>query len=517
MTSNVIRLAPQDDRSLAAAPPSPARQRVPLVEALERYQRLGTLPFSCAGHKLGSGADRELVAMLGAQLFAADVWLDTTTFDRTLRQAEALAAEAWGADRSFFLGNGSSSGNHAFLLATLAPGDEVVVARDLHKSMLAALILTGARPRYVAPRLHPELGIAVGVHHDDVAATLDAHPAAKLVALVSPSYFGVAADLGAITRAAHARGAAVYVDEAWGPHFAFHPELPAAAMAAGADGAVTSTHKTLSSLSQSSLLNVRAGRVDPDRVASAVRLTQTTSPLVPLLASVDACRRQMVLEGEALLGRTLRLAAHARQRLAMLPGLEVLDAGRLGLDPRRLDPTKLVIDVAGLGLTGLEAERLLRDVYAIAPEGSDLSSVICFLTIGDNRFSVEQLVGAFAALSATARRRGAHRRGAAAAPPRSSGAAIAPGPQAMTPRDAFFAPCRAVPLTAAVGEVAAELVTPYPPGIPVLAPGEVITADKLAYLADGAAHGMYVCGPANPSLATVRVVARDRSETTWTW
>jgi arginine/lysine/ornithine decarboxylase len=530
MTSNGIRLASQDDVSLTAASPSQARHRVPLVEVLERYQSLGTLPFSCAGHKLGSGADRELVAMLGAELFAADVWLDTATFDRTLREAEALAADAWGADRSFFLGNGSSSGNHAFLLATLAPGDVVIVARDLHKSMLAALILTGARPVYVAPRLHPELGIAVGVHPDDVAAALDAHPAAKLVALVSPSYFGVAADLAAITRAAHARDVAVYVDEAWGPHFAFHPELPTSAMAAGADGAVTSTHKMLSSLSQSSILNVRGGRVSPDRIASAVGLTQTTSPLVPLLASIDACRRQMVLEGEALLGRTLRLAAHARYRLGMLPGLEVLDAGRLGLGPRQLDPTKLVIDVAGLGLTGLEVERALREVFAIAPEGSDLSSVICFLTIGDSRFSVEQLVGAFAALCAEARQpvqRGATpsrleppgppgHRGAAGAPPRSSGAAIAPGPQAMTPRDAFFAPSRAVALAAAVGEVAAELVTPYPPGIPVLAPGEVITAYKLAYLADGSAHGMYVCGPADPSLATIRVVARDRSETTWT-
>src|SRR5919204_4739679 len=294
---------PPPTRPVKAPPLYPA----PLVEVLRRYQQLGTLPFSCPGHKLGTGVHPELVGMLGAELFAADVWLDTTTFDRTLREAEALAAEAWGAERSFFLGNGSSSGNHAFLLAALAPGDEVVVARDLHKSMLAALILTGARPVYVAPRLHPELGIAVGVHPDDVAAALDAHPAARLVALVSPSYFGVAADLARITRAAHDRDVAVYVDEAWGPHFGFHPRLPVPAMAAGADGAVTSTHKMLSSLSQSSILNVRAGRVAPDRVASAVKLTQTTSPLVPLLASIDACRRQMALEGEALLSRTLTL------------------------------------------------------------------------------------------------------------------------------------------------------------------------------------------------------------------
>jgi arginine/lysine/ornithine decarboxylase len=282
----------------------------------------------------------------------------------------------------------------------------------------------------------------------------------------------------------------------------------------------------LSSLSQSSILNVRGGRVAPDRVASAVKLTQTTSPLVPLLASIDACRRQMVLDGEALLDRTLELAAQARRRLGMLPGLEVLDAAALGLPPYQLDPTKLVVDVAGLGITGLEAERALRDRFALAPEGSDLSSVILFLTIGDTRFSVEQLVGAFAALCAE--RGGIHRGPTASlhepprpavtvhALPRSSGAAISPGVQAMTPRDAFFAPARTVPLAGAVGEVAAELVTPYPPGIPVLAPGEVITADKLAYLANGAAHGMYVCGPADPSLATIRVVAGDRSESTWT-
>lgn len=510
MTANGIRLASQGDVAKRSAAVMPAVRRVPFVEILERCQRTGTLPFSCPGHKLGSGADRELVDLLGAELFAADVWLDTTTFDRTLRQAEALAAATWGADRTFFLGNGSSSGNHAFLLAALSPGDEVIVARDLHKSMLAALILTGARPVYVAPRLHPELGIGVGVHPDDVAAALDAHPAARLVALVSPSYFGVAADLAAITHAAHARDVAFYVDEAWGPHFGFHPELPASAMVAGADGAVTSTHKMLSSLSQSSILNVRGGRVAPERIASAVKLTQTTSPLVPLLASIDACRRQMALEGKVLLSRTLTLAELARQRLGMLPGLRVLDAAALGLEARQLDPTKLVIDVADLGITGLEAERALRETFAIAPEGSDLSSVICFLTIGDTRFSVEQLVGAFAALCA-------QREGAPAeAPPRSSGAAIAPGVQAMTPRDAFFADARTVPLAAAAGEVAAELVTPYPPGIPVLAPGEVITADKLAYLASGREHGMYVCGPADPSLATIRVVARDRSEPTWT-
>jgi arginine decarboxylase len=498
------------------SPPSRARvdasaqHRAPFLEVLRDYQRLRTVPFSCPGHKLGVGAPAELVELLGPRLFAADLWLDTSTWDQTLREAQALAASAWGADHSYFLGNGSSNGNHAFLLAAVAPGEEVIVARDLHKSLLAALILTGARPVYVAPRLHPQLGVGLGVHPADVATALDAHPAAKLVALTSPSYFGVAADLAAITRAAHARDIPVYVDEAWGAHFAFHPQLPPSAMAADADAAVTSTHKMLSSLSQSSILNVRGERVAPSRIASAVKLTQTTSPLLPLFVSVDACRRQLALQGRDLLERTLELAADARRRLGMLPGIQVLDADHLGLGPRRLDPTKLVIDVAGLGLTGLAAERALRQRLAVAPEGSDLSSVICMITIGDTTASIDQLVGAFTALCVGCTPV------TAGAPPRSWGAAVAPGQQAMTPREAFFAAARTVPLAAAAGQVAAELVTPYPPGIPVLVPGEVATADKLAYLEAGRAHGMYVCGPADPSLATLRVVATDRSEPTWT-
>jgi arginine/lysine/ornithine decarboxylase len=481
-----------------------------MVELLHRYQAVGTVPFSGPGHKLGAGVSRELLALLGPEVFAADVWLDTSTYDSTLRAAEALAATAWGAERSFFLGNGSSSGNHALLLGAIGPGDEVIVGRDLHKSMLAALILTGARPIYVAPRLHPGLGVGIGVAPGDVATALAAHPAVKLVAVTSPSYFGVAADIPAIVRVAHTRDVPIYVDEAWGAHFAFHPQLPPSAMAAGADAGVASTHKLLGSLSQSSILHLQGGRVDPARIASAVRLTQTTSPLLPLLASIDACRRQMAMDGEALLDQTLGLAVLARRRFARLHRVDVLDAHRLGLGPARFDPTKLVVDVTGLGLTGLAAERLLRERFAIAPEGADLSSVVCMVTIGDSTRSVERLLDAFATLCAE------RVQPALAAPLRASGSVIAPGTQAMTPRDAFFATARAVPLAHAAGEVAAELVTPYPPGVPVLAPGEVISSDKLAYLEHGRGHGVHLCGPADPSLATIRVVARVRSELSWT-
>ncbi|HET9559363.1 MAG TPA: arginine decarboxylase, partial [Actinomycetota bacterium] len=219
----------------------------------------------------------------------------------------------------------------------------MIVARDLHKSLLVGLILTGARPVYLAPRIHPELEVGLGAAVQDVAAALDRHPAARLVTLVSPSHDGVATDLQGVVAAAHARGVPVYVDEAWGPHLGFHPALPAGAMAAGVDGAVTSTHQVLSSLSQTSVLNVRAGLVDPARVAATVRMTQTTSPLLALLASLDACRQQLSTDGERLLGQAIELAADARRRLRLLPGLDVLDPDRLGLEAGRVDPLKLVV------------------------------------------------------------------------------------------------------------------------------------------------------------------------------
>ena len=477
------------------------QQRTPLLDALQAYGTTGTIPFSTPGHKLGAGLDRDLRDLLGGQFCAADIWLNTADHEHSLRQAEDLAAQTWGADRSFFLVNGSSSGNQAFLLATVAPGDEVVVGRDLHQSLLAALILTGARPVYVAPRLHPSLHIGLGLVVKDVVDVLEAHPAAKLLVVTSPSYWGVASDLPGIVAAAHACGVSVYVDEAWGPHFGFHPQLPPSAMSCGADGAVTSPHKLLTGLSQAALLNVHGPLVDPARVASAVKLMQTTSPLMPVLASLDACRRQMAISGADVLERTIRLAEGARRDLRRLPGIDVLDGSRLGLPQAQYDLTRLVIDVQGLGMSGYVVERLLREQFRIAPEMSDAAGIVCLVTVGDTWESVRRLVRAIASLRHRPRLPGT------STCPRVAGEAIAPGQQALTPREAYFAPSRVVPLPQAVGEVAAEAVIPYPPGIPVLTPGEVITQVKLNCLWEGLAGGMHVRGAADSTLQTLRVVS----------
>jgi arginine/lysine/ornithine decarboxylase len=477
-------------------------QRTPIIEALRSYAAVESVSFSTPGHKGGAGLDAQVRELLGSRFAGADVWLNTADHDRTRRLAEDLAAETWGAERSFFLVNGSSCGNQALLLATLSPGDEVIVGRDLHQSLLAALIQTGARPVYVAPRLHPELNVGLGTAVEDVVGHLEAHPAAKLVMVTSPSYWGVASDVAGIVAAAHVRGVAVYVDEAWGPHLGFHPGLPISAMHAGADGAVTSPHKLLSGLSQAALLNVRGPRFDIARVANAVKLMQTTSPLMPILASLDACRQQMALRGRELLERAIYLAEWARAALRRLPGVAVLDAELLGLPGAHYDPTRLVIDVSGLGVTGYAAEHFLREQRGIAPELSDTAGLVCLVTMGDTRQSLRRLVSGIGSMRAHLTRDTV-----AARCPRVAGEAVAPGEQVLTPRDAYFAPSRAVPLARAAGAVAAEAVIPYPPGIPILLPGEAISAVKLECLREGLAAGMHLRGVSDATLGTLRVVA----------
>jgi len=273
-------------------------------------------------------------------------------------------------------------------------------------------------------------------------------------------------------------------------------------MASGADVAVTSAHKLLSSLSQGAVLNARGLRLDLGRLAATVRMGQTTSPLVPILASLDACRRQMVLEGEWMLERALELGAYARLRLEAIPGVAVRDAERLGLSSDRFDATRLVIDVQGLGTTGFAVERALRDRFGVAVEMSDLIGLVCLVTIGDSRARVDRLVTALASFAAEQEVPGV----ISMVTPRSAGAVTAPGEQVFSPREAFFARTRAVPLAAAAGEVAAELVVPYPPGIPVLVPGERISRTKIGYLTEVVRGGVSVRGPADPRLVTVRVV-----------
>lgn len=499
------------DSELVASPHAAA----PFADALAQVTAEPTVPFSTPGHKRGRGAPTDMLDLLPGA-YALDIphggGVDTTHMSLgLLREAERLAADLYGGDEARLLVNGSTTGNMAMLLATCGPGDEVLISRSLHRSLLAALIFSGARPIWLTPELDAASGLPLDVDPASVERTLTAHPAARAVVLVSPSYVGVTSDLTTIAGVCHARGVPLLVDEAWGPHFHLHPELPPSAMQSGADASVASTHKMLGALTQGSTLVMRRGLLDLARMHTVVDMVQTTSPSALIFASLDASRRQMALHGEALLQRTLRLAHDLRNDLASLPGLRLQDASLIANRPGAgFDPCRLLIDVAQLGITGYQAEEALRANHSVFVEMSDLRSVMLLITIGDDDASITR---AFVGFRDLAQQHGSTAHPSArdtSADQHSSSALLFGGEQVLTPRAAFMATTRAVALADAAGQISAESITPYPPGIPLVTPGERIGAETIAYLRHGVAAGMYITGLADPTSQTVRVVTSAR-------
>ena len=469
-------------------------ERMPLVEHIQDLRSRQIVPYLSIGHRLGDAADPEIVALLGRDLFESNTWLSAAAYDGALAAAERLAADAWSADRSFFLVDGSSAGNHAVLMATLNPGEKVIISRDVHWSMMVAIIMTGAIPIYVNPDIDPVYDVGTGVSPESIEAAIAEHPEARLVVLVSPSWCGVSADLIAIAEIAHRHGLPLYVDEAWGPHNHFHPDLPVSAMQAGADAAVMSVHKILPAVSQGSMLHLQGSRIDGDRLSTAVRMMSTTSPMLPIVASLDATRRQMVKEGRTRLERTIALARWARAELETLPGYELLSASNLSLPDRFFDETKFVIDVHRIGISGYEAESMLNRTYAIAVESADHRGIVANFNLGETEESARRFVDALRSIAVA---HPVHERGGDPDEPRATGSVLSTPEQAMTPRDAWFARKRRIPLSHSSGMIAAELITPYPPGIPVLAPGEVIADEHIDYLQRVFNHGTVQYGTDN--------------------
>ncbi|MFG1928916.1 aminotransferase class I/II-fold pyridoxal phosphate-dependent enzyme [Cryptosporangium sp. NPDC048952] len=505
--------------------PASHHHAVPLVEAIIRYRGLETGALHVPGHYGGDGPGTdELRELLGSDLLASDIWLTTGELAAARAHSEALAAKAWGADAAWFLLNGSSGGNHALHLAQPGTphGRHVVLARDSHTSTLAGLILSGATPHWVPPRLDTAgFGISLGVHPADLDAALRTAVAngraANLVSIASPGYIGVCADIPALAQVAHRYGAPLAVDEAWGAHLPFHPDLPTHAIGAGADIAVASAHKMLPALSGAALILARRGRTDLPRLDRAVRMIQTTSPLLPTLASIDQARHTMVTHGTALLDRALELAHSTRQQLATIPGIRVAEPGDLGVPANRFDPLRLVIEVAGLGITGLAVEHWLREPGpvpqmnsgrhtrqrpAIAVEGADTDHLYIVIGAATRPRTIEALIDALRHLAAKV----PVERASSRADHSLVTALLAPRELVCTPREAHFAPIDVVPLSRALGRISAEAITPYPPGVPAVMPGERLDRDTLHALAYAARTGMHFHGTADPKLNTLGVV-----------
>lgn len=426
-----------------------------------------------------------------------------------IQEAHELAAAAYGSDHSYFLVNGSTAGNQAMLMTALRPGDTVLLPRNSHKSATSALIMSGTKPVYMRPEVDQSLHIDHCVTPATVAAALEENPEARAVFITSPTYYGATADLAAIERIVHARGKLLLVDEAWGPHLHFHPELPPSATSMGADVCVNSTHKLLAGMSQASMLHTCGSRIDRGRLRSTLRLFQSTSPSLVLLASLDVARMQMATVGEELLTQALGLARDARRRLNLIPGIYCMgtdQVGKPGIDG--YDETRIVITVKGLGYTGYEAEQILRLRYNVQVELADLFNVVALVTIGDRRESIDRLVNAVSELAREDRPIDIYAPTGILQRRLKQGSYELPTipEQVVTPREAFLADHVEIPFGKSAGKVCAEVVTPYPPGIPILCPGERITPDIIDYLRLELKAGVHMQGPADTKLRRIRVL-----------
>jgi lysine decarboxylase len=486
---------------------SPAEQpRAPYLEAVLAYASRGSTRFHVPGHKGGVGADPGLCAAIGRSALAFDVPADIEGIDlgpspTPYERAEALAAQAHGAARTWFLTNGATQGNHALTLALAPLGAPVVVQRNSHASVVDGLVLSGGTPTYVAPEYEDQLGMAHGVEPAALATALASAPEARAAFVVSPTYYGMAADVAGLAEVAHAAGVALVVDQAWGPHFGFHPSLPASALALGADAVLTSTHKIVGSLTQSAMLHVSgSGRIDPDAVARCVRLVRSTSPNALLMASLDAARRQLAIHGEALLERTIAASMRVRDAIAQVPGVAVVGADVVGQPGvAAWDPLRVVIDVRGTGCTGYEVATALRGGYDIHVELATHATVVLVLGVDEPVEALHRFAHDFAH---TVRR--ISREGEAPALVRPPGALE--NEVVVSPRDAFLGPAEAVPVDAAGGRVSAEAIAGYPPGIPALLPGERITREVIAYLRELRDAGARLHGASDPAFETVCVL-----------
>ena len=455
----------------------------PLFESLRQFVERGQAPFYSPGHKGGRTLDpwfREHIAAIDLNNLP-----DTDTLhcpEGPILEAERLIADAWGVGQSFILVQGSTSGNIAVALSALRPDEPVLVARNAHKSVLAGLVQVGARPVWVEPRWDGRFGVAHGLDARVVERAFG-ESGAKALWVLHPTYYGTTGDIAALAELCRRHDAKLLVDGAHSPHFAFHPDLPTPGEKAGAAATVQSVHKILSGLSQAAVLHIDPAVLDPASVRRGLQLIQTTSPHFAIMASIDLARRQMMLDGRELLDQTLERARAAAIRLAAIPGLRVLRPEHLagaGTGLHQLDETKLLVGTAGLAAAARDIVERLNHVHGVQPELSGTGHVLCITTIGNTADDMERLIVGFEEVASHVGRQSVN--------PETGetgliGDLLAVRPETvLTPREAFFAADEAVPLSAAAGRIAAEAITPYPPGIPLLMPGERFDTDVIDLL-----------------------------------
>lgn len=486
-----------------------SQYETPLFTGLMEHAKKNPIQFHIPGHKKGTGIDPEFRQFIGDNALSIDL-INIAPLDDLhqpkgmISNAQQLAAQAFGADHTFFSVQGTSGAIMAMIMTVCGPGDKIIVPRNVHKSVMSAIVFSGAVPIFIHPEIDPVLGISHGITTESVSKALQQNPDAKGVLVINPTYFGVAADLKKIVEIAHSYHVPVLVDEAHGVHIHFHEYLPISAMQAGADMAATSVHKLGGSMTQSSVLNVKEGLVSSNRVSTILSMLTTTSTSYLLLASLDVARKQLATKGKELLDRTIQLAQSARSSINGIDHLYCVGEEILGTKATfDYDPTKLIISVKDLGITGYDAEKWLREVYNIEVELSDLYNILCIITPGDTEKEINLLVNALQQLSDQF----SHLSGSV-----NIQVLLPDIPElVLTPRDAFYAETEIVPFEESAGRIIAEFIMVYPPGIPIFIPGEIITEENLKYIQKNIEVGLPVQGPEDFELKTLRVIKEHKA------
>ncbi|NMD38123.1 MAG: aminotransferase class I/II-fold pyridoxal phosphate-dependent enzyme [Christensenellaceae bacterium] len=476
------------------------QSRAPIYEALEKFREMRVVPFDVPGHKHGKG-NPELTAFLGEQCVSIDVNsmkpLDNLCHPvSVIQEAELLAAEAFGAEHAFLMVGGTTSSVQSMVLSCCKRGDKIILPRNVHRSVINALVLCGAIPVYVNPDVNARLGISLGMSREQVKKAIQANPDAVAVLVNNPTYYGICSDLRAIVKMAHEAGMLCLVDEAHGTHFYFGENMPVSAMEAGADMAAVSMHKSGGSLTQSSLLligkNVNAGHV-----RQIINLTQTTSGSYLLMSSLDISRRNLALRGKSIFRKVVEMAEYAREEINAIGGYYAygneLKNGDSIFD---FDPTKLSVHTRDIGLAGIEVYDILRDEYDIQIEFGDIGNILAYLSIGDRMQELERLVSALAEIKRRYMK-----------DPYGLLSQEYIDPEVVySPQKAFYANKKSIPLNESEGFVCSEFVMCYPPGIPILAPGERITKEILDYIAYAKAKGCSMTGPEDLEIKNINIL-----------
>lgn len=476
------------------------QHKAPIVEALISVHRRRLVPFDVPGHKQGRG-NRELTDLLGEKCMRLDVNsmkpLDNLCHPvSVIREAEILAAEAFGAASAFLMVNGTTSAVQAMIMSVVGKGEKIILPRNVHRSVINALILSGAQPVYVNPRTNKRLGISLGMSLPDVRQAIKDNPSARAILVNNPTYYGICSNIKEICAAAHEHNMLVIADEAHGTHLSFNADLPLSAMAADADMAAISMHKSGGSLTQSSML-LCGPRVNARHVRQIINLTQTTSGSYLLLSSLDLSRKNLALHGQEIFRKVVDMAEYAREEINQIGDYYAFSRELINGDTiYDFDPTKLAVNTLEVGLAGIEVYSLLRDEYDIQIEFGDIGNVLAYLSIGDRILDIERLVSALSEIRRRHRGRSADMLDYEYINPR----------VVMTPQEAFYSAKTALPIERSAGRICSEFVMSYPPGIPILAPGEEITDEIISYIRYSKEKGCFLTGTEDPAVSAINVI-----------